>query len=140
MLELAKKTLIDGDYSCVVVKDGKVLHAVHGEGIHPIIELYTKYPLDMKDASVADKIIGRAAAVVYTLAGIKEIYCHVISAHGIDMLEKHGIYHRESRIVERIDNRTNTDMCPMEKASLKSDIPIEAYHHILSFIESVKNK
>ncbi len=140
MIELAKKTLVDGGYSCVVVKDNKVLHAVMGEGIHPIIKLYNEHPEDMKDAYVADKIIGRAAAIVYILAGIKEIYCHVISEPGIEILEKHGIAHSQFRTVPRIDNRTKTDMCPMEKASFASENVEEAYKSILSFIESVRKK
>lgn len=140
MLELAKKTLIDGDFSCVVVKDDKVLHAVHGTGISPILELYRNHPQDMQGASVADKIIGRAAAVVYVLCGIKEIYCHVISEPGVDYLKSHGIAYCCHRTVERIDNRTKTDMCPMEKASFASDDPRAAYASITAFIESVRAK
>ena len=140
MLELAKQTLIDGDFSCVVVKDGKVLHTCHGTGISPILELYRNHPEDMLGASVADKIIGRAAAVVYVLCGIKEIYCHVISEPGVAYLAQHGISHSCHRTVERIDNRTKTDMCPMEKASFASDDPQEAYASITAFIDSQKNK
>ena len=58
MIDLAKKTLIEGGYSAVVVKNNKVLHAVMGSGVYPVIKLYNEYPEDMKDAVVADKIIG----------------------------------------------------------------------------------
>lgn len=140
MYELAKKTLIDGGYSCVVVKDGKVLHAVFGDGIHPIIKLYREHPEDMRGAVIADKIIGRAAAVVYVLCEIKAIYAHVISEPGILMLRAHNIEHTYHRAVPRIDNRTQTDMCPMERASFASDDPELSYASILHFIESVKGK
>ncbi len=137
MIDLAKKTLIEGGYSAVVVKDNKVLHAVMGSGVYPVIKLYNEYPEDMKDAVVADKIIGRAAAIVYILCGIKEIYCHVISEPGIEILDKHGIKHSQNNIVARIDNRTKTDMCPMEKSSFKSEDIHEAYAAMIEFGKSV---
>ena len=62
MLETAINRLKQGDVTCVVVKEGKILHALSGMGIKPILTVLRQAPQDLQGASVADKVIGRAAA------------------------------------------------------------------------------
>lgn len=68
----------------------------------------------LEDAIIADKVIGKVAASLLTLAGVKTIYADVISEFAIPVLEQNNIKFEYSEKVEFIKNNEGTNMCPME--------------------------
>lgn len=111
--EYAQKVLKDGGYT-LVLYDGKEQITSNERGIKPLLELYG-LGKDISGFCAADKVIGKAAAFMYVLLGIKEIYCDVISRPAIAVFEKYGINITYNTLCDYIINRTKTDMCPMEK-------------------------
>ena len=63
---------------------------------------------------VADKVIGKVAASLLAVAGVKEIYAEVMSKLAIPVLEKNNIKYEFNNKVEYIKNKDNTGICPME--------------------------
>ena len=47
---------------------------------------------DYKGYSAADKIVGRAAAFLYTILQVKNLYGETMSKGAIEILKKSGIY------------------------------------------------
>ena len=135
MLEQAKKRLQQGDVTCVVVNHGEILHALSGMGIKPILTVLRQSPQDLQGAAVADKVIGRAAATALVRAGVGQVYGQIMSEHGKARLESFGVTAAWGQLVERIDNRDGTDMCPLEKASFASDDLDESFASMMAFIE-----
>lgn len=97
------------------------------QGIAPILELMQLKIHFLNNASVADKVIGKAAALLLIKAGIKELYAGIISEHAVKVLEQNGITVQYDTIVPYIINRRGDGMCPMETTVLEINSPEEAY-------------
>ncbi len=112
-----------GAYSCVIEKEGTVLSALSYIGIKPLITTLDRYPHMLENATVADKVIGKAAAVVLALGKAKHAYGDIMSEAGIAYLEKHGITYEYGEKVEKILNRTGDNSCPLELSIVNEDEP-----------------
>lgn len=80
----------------------------------------------MTDFCAADKVIGKGAAFLYVLLGIKQVYATVISESAKHVLEKNGIALEYDTLVDRIMNRTRTGFCPIETAVVEIEDANEA--------------
>lgn len=94
---------------------------------------------DFSEYSAADRIVGRAAAMLFVLAGVKECVCMpVLSKGGEEVLKKQGISYQFGEIADTIINRSGNDICPMEKAVMGMDNPDSAYKAILRTVEELR--
>ncbi len=118
--------------------DGKELITSRERGIKPLLNLYES-ERNFKNFSAADKVIGKAAAFMYALLGIKEIFSFVISEKALEVFEKYGIDIKYEECSPNIINRTKTDICPMEKAVLNISSAKEAYKAICAKLTNLKN-
>lgn len=82
---------------------------------------------DLTGYSVADTVVGKAAALLFVKCGITAVFAKTLSLLGKNVLEKHGVYCEYETLTERIINRAGTDTCPMEKAVANTDSAEEAY-------------
>lgn len=114
-LELAKDLLKD-ELTIVLVKD-TVIYKDKKRGIKPMLDLINN-EIDLTGFSVADKVVGKGAAVLFIYSKVKEIYTKVISAPALEILIKYNIKVSYDKLVENIINRKGDDICPMEKAVL----------------------
>lgn len=103
------------------------LHLSEEKGIRPMILWLEEDPGFLKDASVADKIVGRAAAMIMIYAGVKEVYASVISNAAIEALKEAGISVTYSMSAIAISNRRGDGICPMERAVAPIKDPEAAY-------------
>jgi hypothetical protein len=87
----------------------------HRRGIRPLLELLEN-GTDLHGYSAADKVVGKAAAFLYCLLGVKALHAGVISQPALAVLEATGIVVRYSTLVPAIRNRTGDGFCPMETA------------------------
>ena len=116
---LAKSTLFENEYSIVVVKENEIVYKSEIKGLQSLISLYKNDENTLENSSIADKVIGRAAALILVDSNIKEVYADLISENAIDILDKSDIPYEYKSQVTEIRNRDNTGMCPMEELSLK---------------------
>ncbi|MBQ3008705.1 MAG: DUF1893 domain-containing protein, partial [Oscillospiraceae bacterium] len=84
-------------------------------GVSPLLQRLDS-GVDYSGFSAADKVIGRGAAFLYILLGIKHIYVKVISQPSLELLEKHGVDVVYDELVPAIKNRDNTGFCPIESS------------------------
>lgn len=137
-LERAKNILLEG-YTCVLVKEDEIITS-NARGVAPIVELY-RSGRKLNGFSVADKIVGKAVAMLLALVGAKEVYADTMSASALPVLEGYGIAYSYGELTERIINREGTDVCPMEKAVASAEDPETAYAEICATLERLrKNK
>ena len=78
------------------------------------------------DYSAADKIVGKAAAMLYKLLNVNDIYGEVMSIRAINFLEQNNINFKYKIKTNEIINRKGTGICPMEQTVLNIENPIEA--------------
>lgn len=133
-LEQAKKLLREEHATCVIVSGENTILS-RERGIRPVLEQIEKAPNMLKGASVADKVIGKSAALLFIYAGIREIHSLVMSEYAVLVFEKFGIIYSYEKKVPYIVNREGNGMCPMEQAVLETESPDTAY---LVLIEKVK--
>lgn len=136
-LEIAKELLVKEQLSLVIVNNGKVIFTSSDFGIKPMYTAVKEYKHLLKGASVADKVIGRAAAMLLHYGEIKELYTNLISEKAMDFLDKTKILYEYEEKAEYIINRDNTGMCPVENMSLNTNNIDELLNNITSFLKKI---
>lgn len=124
LIEQARAELYkEENCSCVVLKANKIIYKSYKKGIAPIVEAVH----NIDGAVVADKIMGRAAALICAYGNAKGVYAHVMSRGAQQVLTQYGIIYDFAVSAENIINRSGTDICPMEKLVLNTDCPEKAF-------------
>ena len=124
-LEKVKTILLEKNASLVVCYKNGDIKEYYQDRIKDIKEILMQDKSLLNDAIVADKVIGKVAASILAIAGVKEIYAEVISEFAIPILEKNDIKYEYNKKVNYIKNKDNTGMCPMEnKYKDETDINI----------------
>lgn len=103
-------------------------------GVADLFELITSQPDFLKGASVADRVIGRGAALLLVKGKAAEVYALVISSGALEVLRRAGIRVSFGAEVPNIINRTGTGICPVEQLTAGTTSPDEAYQMIKSFL------
>lgn len=129
-VDMAKEYLEKENLSLAVVKNGKLIFKSHEKGIKPIYTLAVKVE-DVKGSSLADRVIGKGAAMICKYIGVKEVYGSLISEAAVEVLNMADIKFSYGEICPYIRNRDNTGICPIEKLSLET----EDVHELLDKIE-----
>ena len=135
-LELAKSRLKDRDLTLVVVKDGQVIFETRSQGVGGFLQAIEKLGKRLVASSVADKIVGAAAAMLCVYSEVSSVFAATISEEGIKVLENNQIIYQFENEVPNILNHDKTDVCPFEKLVIGSRDPKEAYTKLKSFAES----
>ncbi len=113
-LERAIRTLENEECTCVVCRDDNVCIS-NSRGIAPILD-YIKKGMNLIGCSVADKIVGKAAAMLFAYSGVSAVYGRVMSREAVKIFEEHSISYSYGALTNTIMNRKGTGMCPMEDA------------------------
>ena len=127
-LQIAKNNL--SGHTICLCKNGNCIYS-DKRGIAPMINFIGRGD-DLSGYSVADTVVGKAAALLFVKCGIKSVFAKTLSEYGKSVLERYGIKFEYVILTERIINREGTDVCPMEKAVMNTDDPQEAYEILKS--------
>lgn len=133
-IELAKNVLYNENQKLVLVKDGEVVFKSKDRGIKPMYILATEMKDRAMEGAIADRVIGKGAALLCTYLKIQEVYGELMSQGGIDILKDHNIKYEIKNSCEYIKNANQTDLCPIEKRSLDIDDPKELLKRIEKFL------
>jgi len=139
-LKLAKLRLKDGDLTLVIVKEGKVIFETKSRGVGDFLQAIEKLGKRLASSSVADKIVGAAAAMLCAYSEVSSVFAVTISEEGIKVLEDNGIFYQFENRVPNILNYDGTGVCPFEKLAVGSRDPKEAYVKLKFFAESSNKK
>lgn len=114
-LELVKNRLKETNASLVVMYENGKLKEYYNPRVIDIVTILKKNKSALRNAVVADKVIGKTAGSLLSFGGVKEIYAETISKIAIPVLEEHKIKYKYNKLVEYIKNNDKTGMCPMER-------------------------
>lgn len=107
-----------GEVSFAVVRGGAVVHECMGRGIGPALSALDHLPDKLAGAEVYDTIVGKAAAALFILGGVRAVYAGTISDSAVALLERAGVECRWGVRTGQIVNRTGDGLCPFEQAVL----------------------
>lgn len=117
-LEQAKAALVGEITFAAVLADGRLVTS-EKKGIAPMMAMLQENEKSLQGACVADRVIGRAAALLMEKGGVAAAFGEVVSSHALDVFQQSGISFTYGKEVAYIINRTKTGMCPMEETVLE---------------------
>ncbi len=132
---LASRILEEGGYTCVLT-DGVTVRTSTQRGVRPLLELLDSGE-NFQSFHAADKVVGRAAAMIYCMLKIRGLHAGVISRGALEVLQLRGIAVTWDALVPGIRNRTDTGPCPMEQATAGIDDPPQALIAIRSKLKEL---
>ena len=114
MLNKAKSILIDNNNKLVIINNSNIITS-DDRGVKALLDLLDR-ETELSGAYAADRVVGKAAAMIYCQLGIRALYASVISEGARDILIENGITLEFEEVVPYIVNRSGDGMCPMEEA------------------------
>ncbi|MDD3693282.1 MAG: DUF1893 domain-containing protein [Oscillospiraceae bacterium] len=126
LMKKAKQVLHEGGHTFVLV-NGEKQYTSTLTGITPVLCLIKDSPEFLIGATVADKVVGKSAALLFVFAGVSEVYADVISSLALPVLHDAGLKIKYSKKVPFIKNRAGTGMCTMEKSVVEISEPAEGF-------------
>ena len=109
----------------LIVRNAGLTTEYTRHGVNDLLQLLENEPQRLQGAVVADKMIGKAAAAIMVVGGVKRVYTNLISTQAREMLEKAGVQVSAIEEAEMILNRDQTGQCPMDKSLNDIDNPAE---------------
>jgi hypothetical protein len=137
-LEIAKRKLEENDLTLAIVKDSKVIFESKAHGVSGFLEALDKLKEKMMGASIADKVVGKAIALLCVYAQVKAVYASTMSAKAEQFLKNYGIHLKWDSLVENILDASGKDVCPFEKAATEINDPKEAYGKFKALLKILK--
>ena len=134
----AMELVLSGRASCVVVRDGEIVFTSLERGIGPIVSAYEAGLLS--GATVVDKVVGRAAAMIMALGEVSSCYGATVSRGALEYMGACRICCEYGTLAEKIINRAGDGPCPMEDAVRDVSSPEEALIAVKAKIRELRAK
>ncbi len=107
------ETLNANSLSLLVRNHGITSHH-NNRGVEDLLTLLQNEPERLKGAVVADKMIGKAAAAIMVVGGVKTVYTNLICTPARELFETAGVTVVAKEEVPQILNRDKTAQCPID--------------------------
>lgn len=116
---------LTGDVTCVLCR-ADAIQTSREKGIRPLVLWLAEDENALRDAAVADRIVGRAAAFLAVYGGARAVYGEVMSEGAASVLLDAGIVYGYKTLTDTIINRRGDGPCPMEQAVAGITDPVQA--------------
>ena len=136
-LNKAKEILQKEKYTFVLIKRGKLIKTSYKKGVLPLLAVINGDDQVLNKAIIADKVIGRAAALLVANYQVKAVYAGTISENARGNIDNNSVFYQFGQCVPYIKNRNQTDQCPLEKLTSSISSSDSAYEQILQFYQQV---
>jgi len=137
-VNIAKELLEKEQLALAIVKNGEIIFTSRDRGIKPLYTAVEELKDELKGSSIADRVTGKAAAMLCEYAGIKELHTNLISENAIKVMDTTTILYYYDESSPYIKNRDETGMCPVETLSLNVNNIYDLLQGISNFLESLK--
>lgn len=122
----------------LVVKNHGIITTYSKPGVRDLEHLLDHEPDVLKGATIADKVIGKAAAAMVVVGGVKELYAEVMSKRAIPFLDCAGIAYTYGTLVDTI--KEEGDRCQLEKITAPASTPEETVALLRAHFEEKKRE
>jgi hypothetical protein len=137
-LELAKKQLYDKDLTLAIVKNGQVIFQTDSHRISGFIHAIDTLGTQLNGASLADRVAGKALALLCVYAGIHEVYAEVLSKKAQTLFGENKVVCQWKQLVDNVLDLNKIGVCPFEKAAADISDPKASYGAFKALLEKMK--
>ena len=137
-LDDAKSRLYAKNLTLIIVKNGETLFKTNSHRISGFLGAIEQLGVRLEGASAADRVAGKAVALLCVYGGISEVYAEVLSRKAQTVFEKHGIPCEWKMLVDNILDLSRSGVCPFEKAAAEISDPEKAYTAFKALQQSLK--
>lgn len=115
IMRIKKIFLENRNVNIMILKNNEIVYYSNEKGIFSMYNLYKNNKNILNNAVIADKIVGRAIAIIAIASKVRGIYAKIISKNAYDLLVKNNIKVEYQKKVLSILNHNGSDKCPVEK-------------------------
>lgn len=126
--------LKEGNHSLVVANG--YIRTFNKRGILDLYNILKEEPEFLQDAEIADKIVGKGAAAIMIVGGVKSLSTYVISTPALELLRKSSVKTEYIMEVDNIINRDGDGICPVEQLCMDCVTAKECLPLIENFLET----
>lgn len=125
-LQTALAQIRENKIVLAVIQNGQIIYTAQGQGIAPLLQAVqgvqnVQTAVNLRGGILADKIVGKAAAMLAVYGGAAEVYGCVMSRSAQEYLQQHGVKAGCDTQADVIENRAKTGPCPIEQAVREID-------------------
>lgn len=130
--------LDEGGYTLAVANHGEI-RGFTRRGVADLLSLLDDDPDFLQGSSVADKIVGHAAASLMIVGRVASLHTHVISRHALEILRDSDMEVRYDAVTDYVVNRRGDGMCPLERLCSGLPTPEICEQEIRKFLKNNAN-
>jgi hypothetical protein len=138
-LGIARNRLGEKGLTLSIVKDKQIVFETGSRGISGFLRAIEELGERLEGASVADKIVGKAVALLFLYAGIEAVYASVMSREARELFKKKSIRVEWGELVVHILGNCTPATCPFERLAAGITDPAEAYKKLKALQDSLKH-
>ena len=137
-LEIAKERLRHEDLGLSIVREGRVVYESASRGLFGLLEAIDNKRTVLKGTSIADRVVGKAVALLCVYAGVEAVFAITLSREGKRFLDDHSVHSEFDGLVDAILDANQVDKCPFERLVADISSPSAAYEKILGLCEHLQ--
>lgn len=108
------------DLSLYAERDGVLQFSSDRAGLRPLLRGVSEFPEAFENSTVADRVVGLAAAYLLIHGKVKEVHAGLVSEEGRKALEEAGIALKASEEVADLHDDAGEGPCPMDTLARSS--------------------
>jgi hypothetical protein len=87
---------------------------------------------------MADRVAGKALALLCIYSGIREVYAEVLSKKAQAIFQENEVVCQWEQLVDNVLDINKTGVCPFEKAAAEISDPQDSYATFKALLEKMK--
>ncbi len=125
----------------IAMRGSQLVYRNDQRGIRPLLEMLASAPEGrLRGASFADTVVGKASALLLTLAEASFVATDLLSDAAAELLTEQGVRFYARRRVTQIAGRVPGQPCPFEQAVASVHDPAEALEILASVQEKLRDQ
>jgi hypothetical protein len=137
-LDIAKTELYEEQLTLAIVKNGAVLFETKSRRISGFLDAVETLGDKLEGASLADRVAGKAVALLCVYAKIRAVYATVLSRKAQAVFKQNNISVQWRELVDNVLDADKSRVCPFEKAAAEFSDPEKAYKTFRNLRENLK--
>ena len=136
----SRQTLIDllhAEEASCVIRNGDTIRIFRQRGVKDLFGLLKQEPEFLAGAVVADRIVGKGAAALLVLGGVRALCTDTVSEAALELLRAAAVEVACGTVVPHIINRTGTGICPVEALCSDCRTAEECLPRIEAFLQKI---